>query len=77
MSALVRDLAGARYRSALGMPLEFQAPTGAFLACEGVTLMLAVPERPQSDDPSSISFCRDVEQTFPALMGEVPRDPAR
>ncbi len=45
------------YRDALGLPFLFQAgPTMAFFACGGVRLMLAVPEKPEFDHPSSIFY---------------------
>jgi predicted enzyme related to lactoylglutathione lyase len=51
------ERAVAFYRDALGMRFLFQAgPKMAFFDCGGVRLMLAVPEKPEFDHPSSIFY---------------------
>ncbi len=57
----VHDLerAVAYYRDALGMQLLFQAPPKmAFFNCDGIRLMLSLPEKPEFDHPSSILYFR-------------------
>ena len=45
------------YQEVLGLKLLFKAPPEmAFLDCGGVRLMLARPERPEFDHPSSILY---------------------
>jgi len=45
------------YRDTLGMQFLFQAgPKMAFFDCGGVRLMLALPEKPEFDHPSSIFY---------------------
>ena len=51
------ERAVAFYRDALGMRFLFQAgPKMAFFDCAGVRLMLAVPEKPEFDHPSSVFY---------------------
>jgi methylmalonyl-CoA/ethylmalonyl-CoA epimerase len=51
------DKAVAFYRDTLGLRFLFQAgPKMAFFDCGGVRLMLAVPERPEFDHPSSVFY---------------------
>lgn len=50
------DRAVAFYRDTLGIPFLFPAGTMAFFDCGGVRLMLAKPERPEDDHPSSILY---------------------
>src|SRR5687767_1246256 len=60
ISVNVHDLkrATAFYRDTLGMKHLFDAGTMAFFDCEGIRLMLAVPEKPEFDHPSSIIYFR-------------------
>ena len=44
------------YRDKLGMKHLFTVPKMAFFDCGGVRLMLAVPEKPEFDHPSSILY---------------------
>jgi predicted enzyme related to lactoylglutathione lyase len=45
------------YRDTLGLRFLFQAgPTMAFFDCGGLRLMLAVPEKPEFDNPSSVFY---------------------
>ncbi len=51
------DRAVAFYRDQLGMKLLFQVPpTMAFFDCAGIRLMLALPDKPEFDHPSSIIY---------------------
>ncbi len=51
------DRAVGFYRDTLGLRFLFQAgPKMAFFDCGGVRLMLAVPEKPEFDHPSSIFY---------------------
>lgn len=51
------DLAVAFYRDTLGLRFLFQAgPKMAFFDCSGIRLMLALPERPEFDHPSSAIY---------------------
>jgi methylmalonyl-CoA/ethylmalonyl-CoA epimerase len=54
----VRDVARASafYRDVLGLRHLFDAPGMSFLDCDGVRLMLAVPETGELDHPSSILY---------------------
>ena len=58
ISINVHDLprATAFYRDTLGLPLLFSAGHSAFFDCVGVRLMLAKPEQPELDHPSSILY---------------------
>jgi methylmalonyl-CoA/ethylmalonyl-CoA epimerase len=58
IAVTVRDVARARefYRDVLGLPHLFDAPGLAFMECDGVRLMLAVPESGEFDHPSSILY---------------------
>ena len=69
ISVNVHDLAGATafYKDILGMKHLFSVPPKmAFFDCGGVRLMLAIPERPDLDHPSSILYFKveDIEQAY-------------
>ena len=58
------------YRDALGLPFLFSAPPNlAFFDCDGVRLMLSVPER-EFDHPGSILYFAvdDIGQMHATLM---------
>ncbi len=60
------------YRDTLGMRLLFEAPPKmAFFDCDGVRLMLSLPETPEFDHPSSILYFKvdDIEAAHAALAG--------
>ena len=50
------DKAATFYRDTLGMRFLFQIPKMAFFDCGGLRLMLAVPEKPEFDHPSSVFY---------------------
>jgi len=52
------DRAVAFYRDRLGMRFLFGTPTMAFFDCDGLRLMLALPEKPEFDHPASIIYYR-------------------
>ncbi|HSP64302.1 MAG TPA: VOC family protein [Pyrinomonadaceae bacterium] len=61
------DRAIAFYREVLGMKFLFQAPPNmAFFDCEGIRLMLGVPDRPDLDHPASIIYYKvdDIERVY-------------
>ena len=58
------------YRETLGMNFLFQAPPSmAFFDCEGIRLMLGVPDRPDLDHPASIIYYKvaDIQATHETL----------
>ena len=69
----VDDLATsvAFYRDALGLEHLFNAGTMAFFRCGDVRLMLAEPETPEFDHPSSVLYfdVEDVERAVEVLGG--------
>jgi methylmalonyl-CoA/ethylmalonyl-CoA epimerase len=66
------DRATAFYKDKLGMKHLFSVPPKmAFFDCGGIRLMLATPERPDLDHPSSILYFKveDIEATHETLVG--------
>jgi predicted enzyme related to lactoylglutathione lyase len=64
------DRATAFYKDALGVKHLFSVPPKmAFFDCDGVRLMLAIPERPDLDHPSSILYFKvqEIEETHKVL----------
>lgn len=64
------DRAAAFYKEKLGMKHLFSVPPKmAFFDCDGIRLMLATPERPDLDHPSSILYFKvpDIEETHRGL----------
>lgn len=63
------DRATAFYRDTLRVPFLFAAPNLAFFDCGGVRLMLALPETPELDHPSSILYFKvdDARAAFEVL----------
>lgn len=60
------ERAVAFYRDTLGMNLLFNVPPKlAFFDCDGIRLMLSLPERPEFDHPSSILYF-NVEDIYAA-----------
>jgi methylmalonyl-CoA/ethylmalonyl-CoA epimerase len=65
------DRAVGFYKDALGMKHLFSVPGRmAFFDCGSVRLMLAIPERPDLDHPSSILYFKvpDIEQAHEELV---------
>ena len=71
ISVTIHDLARAVafYRDTLGMKHLFSAGTMAFFDCGGIRLMLAIPEKPEFDHPSSILYFKvdDIERAAETL----------
>ncbi len=59
------------YRDKLGIKHLFTIPKMAFFDCNGISLMLAIPEKPEFDHPSSIIYF-NVDNPL-ALMSKPPR----
>ncbi|HYL93195.1 MAG TPA: VOC family protein [Alphaproteobacteria bacterium] len=72
VSVNVKDLTRATefYRDKLGLPFLFTAGNMAFVQCGTVRLMLALPEKPELDFPSSILYFQvaDIQASFKALQ---------
>lgn len=70
------ERAVAFYKDVLGFKHLFSVPDRmAFFDCGGIRLMLAVPERPDLDHPSSILYFKvpDIEQAYEALISKKVR----
>ena len=64
------DRAAAFYQETLGLKYLFTVPGRmSFFDCNGIRLMLAIPERPDLDHPSSILYfqVQDIEQAHEVL----------
>jgi predicted enzyme related to lactoylglutathione lyase len=59
------------YRDFLGIQFLLQAPNMAFFACGSLRLMLAVPEKPEFDHPSSVIYFKvdNIQSAFDTLSG--------
>jgi methylmalonyl-CoA/ethylmalonyl-CoA epimerase len=68
---IVHDMkkAIAFYREALGVKFLFEAPNMAFFDCDGVRLMLGLPDRPELDHPGSILYFKveNIQGAFDTL----------
>jgi methylmalonyl-CoA/ethylmalonyl-CoA epimerase len=67
------DRAVAFYKDSLGMKHLFSVPGRmGFFDCDGIRLMLAIPERPDLDHPSSILYFKveNIEETYEALVSQ-------
>jgi methylmalonyl-CoA/ethylmalonyl-CoA epimerase len=64
------DRAVTFYRDSLGLKHLFTVPKMAFFDCGGVRLMLAIPEKPEFDHPSSILYFKvpDIQGAYEALQ---------
>jgi len=74
IAVMVRDLerATAFYRDKLGIPFLFNAPPKmAFFDCDGIRLMLRVPERADLAHAASILYFKvpDIDMAYEALSG--------
>src|SRR3954467_6835411 len=72
IAVIVHDLerATAFYKDRLGMKHLFSVPPKmAFFDCDGIRLMLGIPERPDLDHPSSILYFKvdDIDEAYEAL----------
>jgi predicted enzyme related to lactoylglutathione lyase len=57
------------YRDKLGIKHLFTVPKMAFFDCDGINLMLAIPEKPEFDHPSSIVYfnVENIQEVFQIL----------
>jgi len=64
------DRAVSFYRDVLELELRFQVPGMAFFDCQGITLMLSVPENPQFDPPGSTIYFRveTIQEAYETLL---------
>ncbi|SEC26711.1 VOC family protein [Paenibacillus sp. GP183] len=64
------DAAVAFYQENLGLPLLFRVPNMAFLDCDGIRILLSVPETEKLDHPSSIVYFQveDIDASYQALL---------
>jgi predicted enzyme related to lactoylglutathione lyase len=74
ISVTAHDLerATAFYKDKLGMKHLFSVPPKmAFFDCDGIRLLLGIPERPDLDHPSSILYFEvdDIDAAYAALNG--------
>jgi predicted enzyme related to lactoylglutathione lyase len=74
IAVIVHDLerATAFYKDKLGMKFLFSVPPKmAFFDCDGIRLMLGIPERPDLDHPSSILYFKvdDIDAAYATLKG--------
>src|SRR3982751_6318267 len=72
ISVNVHDLeqATAFYKDKLGMKHLFSVPPKmAFFDCDGIRLMLGIPERPDLDHPSSVLYFKvpDIDEAYDVL----------
>ncbi len=65
------ERAVAFYRDRLGMKHLFTVPKLAFFDCDGIRLMLGIPEKPEFDHPSSIIYFKvdDIQEAHRTLAG--------
>jgi methylmalonyl-CoA/ethylmalonyl-CoA epimerase len=63
------DRSVAFYRDALGLRFLFRVPGLAFFDCDGIRLMLSLPEEPEAGRASSVLYYRvpDIEHAYAAL----------
>lgn len=64
------EKAVAFYRDVLGIRLLFQMPNMAFFDCNGVRVMLTLPEKSEYDKPGSVIYLRtsDIHDTYEELV---------
>lgn len=58
------------YNGILGLPLLFSQSNMAILDCQGIRLLLSIPEKPEFDHPGSTVYFRvnDIEEAYRALL---------
>jgi predicted enzyme related to lactoylglutathione lyase len=71
ISINAHDLARATdfYRDVLGIKHLFSVPKMSFFDCDGIRLMLSIPEKPEYDHPSSILYFKvhDIHEVYDTL----------
>lgn len=65
------DRATAFYHEVLGMPLLFRVPGMSFFDCDGIRLMLGIPEKDEFDHPASVIYysTEDIHAMHQQLAG--------
>jgi methylmalonyl-CoA/ethylmalonyl-CoA epimerase len=65
------ERAVAFYRDRLGMKHLFTVPNMAFFDCDGIRLMLGIPEKAEIDHPSSVIYfkVKDIQYAYTTLAG--------
>jgi predicted enzyme related to lactoylglutathione lyase len=58
------------YRDTLGMQFMFQAGQMAFFDCNGIRLMLSLPEKPEFNHPGSVIYYKveDIKRVYEAFI---------
>ncbi|GGG72263.1 VOC family protein [Paenibacillus radicis (ex Gao et al. 2016)] len=73
ISIRVRDINAAVqfYQNTLELQLLFEIPNMAFFACNGIQIMLSVPEQSEFDHPSSTFYFKveDINAAYDTLLG--------
>jgi methylmalonyl-CoA/ethylmalonyl-CoA epimerase len=71
LSIRVQDVATAIkfYNESLGLPLLYSESTMALLDCNGIRLLLGIPEKPEYDHPSSIVYFQveNIQEAYESL----------
>jgi methylmalonyl-CoA/ethylmalonyl-CoA epimerase len=71
LSISVHDVATAIqfYNETLGLPLLYSESTMALLDCNGIRLLLGIPEKPEYDHPSSIVYFQveNIQEAYESL----------
>ncbi|HET7578036.1 MAG TPA: VOC family protein [Bacillales bacterium] len=64
------DRAIAFYRDVLDLPFLFNAPNMAFFDCNGLRLLLSIPENERYDHPSSIIYFQveNIRESYETLL---------
>jgi predicted enzyme related to lactoylglutathione lyase len=72
VSVCVHDMevASRFYKETLGLSLLFQMPTMAFFSCNGIQIMLSIPENAKFDHPSSIFYFKvdNIHSSYKTLI---------
>jgi methylmalonyl-CoA/ethylmalonyl-CoA epimerase len=72
LSIRVHDVATAVqfYNETLGLPLLFSQPNMALLDCNGIRLLLSIPEKPENDHPSSVVYFQveNIQEAYESLL---------
>ncbi|MFC5531133.1 VOC family protein [Cohnella yongneupensis] len=58
------------YAETLGLPLLFSQSNMALLDCNGIRLLLSIPEKPEYDHPGSVVYFKveRIEEAYQALI---------
>lgn len=72
LSIRARDIAKSVrfYNVTLGLPLLFSQANMALLDCQGIRLLLSIPEKPEFDHPGSTVYFKvpDIEEAHQSLV---------